>query len=355
VRSSLNYDNEHAFARLPHKTRRITPASSAQHEWRVNIMHSKDSLAVESLDRRQITRGTMRLLILFFVIVLVSPGNGQSMVPSIIDSSAVTIVTKVPLNGTNYFITIVPVDSTNIDNMPIVGPNHRVDHVYPLIDSIKLNMLPDSILKLLPPNQQDYFTRGQRQAQFIRGFGLKVGAVSATQTWQYWSNSQLSTDPRWGFDAGIFVEALDLPFLSVLAELHYVQKGFTNTLPVTTEAQPDGTGEEITFRPRVDYLSLPILAKIRFDVGFFTPYVFAGPRVDFLLTNTDDGFGLVLDKFKKTDVGVSIGMGVELPLSFVSHLLAEFRFSPSLTEAFKNGSLKVKNQSIELFLGVELQ
>ena len=194
----------------------------------------------------------------------------------------------------------------------------------------------------------------ESQAQFMRGFGLKVGAVSATQKWQYWSNSQLSTGPRWGVDAGVFVEALDIPFVSVLAELHYIQKGFTTTLPVTTAAQPDGTGEDITFKPRVDYLSLPILAKVRFEVGSFTPYVFAGPRVDFFLSNTDDGFALVLDKFKKTDVGVSIGIGAEVPLSFVSYLLAEFRYSPSFTESFASGSLNVKNQSIELLLGVQL-
>jgi hypothetical protein len=194
----------------------------------------------------------------------------------------------------------------------------------------------------------------ESQAQFIRGFGLKAGAVSATQTWEYGNSNQLPTDPRWGFDAGIFVEALNDPFLSLLAELHYVQRGFTITLPVTTEAQPDGTGEEITFKPRVDYISLPVFAKVRFDTGIITPYVFAGPRVDFLLTNTDDGFALVLDEFKKTDISVSIGIGAEVPLSFVSHLLAEFRYSPSLNEAFNNGFLKVKNNSIELLLGVEL-
>ncbi len=191
-------------------------------------------------------------------------------------------------------------------------------------------------------------------AQFIRGYGVKVGAVSATQTWDYKINLNFPTERRWGIDVGGYLEILDIPFMSVLGEVHYVQKGFSFTLPVTTAAQPDGTGEYITKRPRVDYLSIPLLAKVRFDMGTFSPYIFGGPRVDFLVAKAPEGTQLVLDNFKSTDVGVSIGVGIEVPLPVVSAALAEFRYSPSFNDAFNNNNLTVKNQSFELLLGVRL-
>jgi hypothetical protein len=198
------------------------------------------------------------------------------------------------------------------------------------------------------------FAPSESQAQLIKGFGLKAGVVSATQTWSYWTNSELPTDAHWGFDSGLFVEALDLPLFSLVVELHYVQKGFSTTFTVTTPAYPEGTGKEMTLQPRVDYLSLPVLAKFCFDAGAFTPYIFGGPRLDILITHTDDGFALVFDKFKKVDAGFSLGAGAEVPIAFGANLLTEFRYSPTVTEAFSNGSLKVKNHSIELLVGVKL-
>lgn len=191
-------------------------------------------------------------------------------------------------------------------------------------------------------------------AQFIRGYGLKVGAVSATQTWDYRINVNFPTERRWGIDAGVYVEILDIPYVSLLGELHYTQKGFSVTLPVTTPAQPNGTGEYVTTRPRVDYLSIPLLVKLRLDMSLVTPYLFAGPRLDYLIAKEPEGTQAVLDNFKSTDVGVSLGAGLEVPLTIVSAALVEFRYSPSFNEAFSNNNLTVKNQSIELLVGVRL-
>jgi hypothetical protein len=190
--------------------------------------------------------------------------------------------------------------------------------------------------------------------QFVRGYGLKVGAVSATQTWDFKINVNFPAERRWGIDAGAYVEVLDIPYVSLLGELHYIQKGFSMTLPVATPAQPEGTGEYVTKRPRVDYLSVPLLMKLRFDMGVVVPYFFGGPRLDIFIAKKPEGTQAVLDKFKSTDVGVSLGAGLEVPLTIVSAALVEFRYSPSFNEAFSNNNLTVKNQSIELLLGVRL-
>lgn len=192
------------------------------------------------------------------------------------------------------------------------------------------------------------------QAQFVRGYGLKAGAVSATQSWEYSVNINFPVERRWGVDAGAYMEVLDLPYISLLAEAHYIQKGFSITGLVTTEAQPDGWGEYITRRPRVDYLSFPLLAKLRFEMGTVTPYFFTGPRVDFLIAKDPEGTQAVLDNFKGTDIGGTVGAGAEVPLPMVHAALIEFRYSPSFNEAYSSGSLTVKNQSFEILLGVRL-
>jgi len=105
----------------------------------------------------------MRLIILACSVILVAVAtNAQTVAPRIIDSSAVRIITKVPFNGMNYFITIVPVDSTNIDNMPILDPSQKFSQFYVWRDSLQ-RMLPDSILKLLPQKRDFLTPRKPRQ------------------------------------------------------------------------------------------------------------------------------------------------------------------------------------------------
>ncbi len=190
--------------------------------------------------------------------------------------------------------------------------------------------------------------------QLTRGWGIKVGAVSATESWDYTADINFEADRRWGLDLGAYVEFLDVPVISVLGEVHYIQKGFSQTLPVTTTAQPLGTGEFITMKPRVDYLSIPVLAKLRFDLGLVSPYIIAGPRFDFLLSKDTEGYGDVLDNFKSQDVGISVGAGAEVALPILPALLAEFRYSPSFSEAYNSNLLTVKNESFELLVGVRL-
>jgi hypothetical protein len=190
------------------------------------------------------------------------------------------------------------------------------------------------------------------QSQFIRGYGFKVGAVSANQTYDYNIVFDFSPDNRWGFDVGAFVELLDIPYISVLGELHYIQKGFSEKFQETSPDDPAGTGRYITLKPRADYFSIPVLAKIRFELGPIVPYIIGGPRFDFLVGKEADGFEAVIDHLKSADVGISVGGGVEVKLPAGPAILGEIRYSPDFTNAFKSSTLTVKNQSVELLVGV---
>src|SRR6267143_1295717 len=184
------------------------------------------------------------------------------------------------------------------------------------------------------------------EGQVLKAYALKFGTVAASQSFKYTIPFSLSTDIRWGFDIGGFVELFDSQYFSVQPEIHYIQKGYSITARVTTEAQPDGPGYDITFRPRVDYLSIPVLIKVRFETHTVIPYLCIGPRFDLLLPTHDKSFN-----YSSTDIGATMVGGFQFSIVSDLQFLIEGRFSPSLANAFQNENLTVKNKSFEILLG----
>jgi hypothetical protein len=191
-------------------------------------------------------------------------------------------------------------------------------------------------------------------AQLVRGYGIKLGTVAANQTWKYTGAPELTTSERWGVTGGVYIELLDLPVIGVVGEIQYTQKGMKFSIPVTTASQPEGTGQFITLSPKVDYLSVPVLAKVRLPFPAFSPYIIAGPRMDLLLSKRGDGFDAVVDEFKSTEVGGTFGVGVELRTLLPVGLLAEIRYNPSFRDAFKSEFLSVRNHSFDFLVGLQL-
>ncbi len=191
-------------------------------------------------------------------------------------------------------------------------------------------------------------------AQFSPKYAIKLGAVGATQSWDY--PGLISTDPRWGFDVGGSVEPFHSSPLSFLAELHYVQKGTKYVANETVRANNEQGFEEkvITYLPRLDYLSFVVYGKFLIDAWSMKPYVFAGPRVDYVIGRHEDGILQLYDKFQDTDVGATFGAGLEIPTSMLSGVLVELCFSPSFTVGYQTNTRTVKNKSFELLLGVIL-
>ena len=151
---------------------------------------------------------------------------------------------------------------------------------------------------------------------------------------------------RAGIDAGIFVEWLDMPILSFITEAQYIQKGVT-----------EGFDDFIFARPRVDYISVPILAKVRLSIPPFTdsqymPYMIAGPRVDLLINEITDRHFLSFGKFKNIDYGASVGAGIEFSTIAPFRIDLEFRYSPNFTDSYTDFYTKVRNNSWELLLAV---
>jgi hypothetical protein len=199
-------------------------------------------------------------------------------------------------------------------------------------------------------------------SQPLGRYGVKAGLTSATWNWKMAGSDVSDLERRTGVDAGIFAEWFRMPAFSLLSELHFVQKGMKNAIPVTSAESPEGTGEYVRNNVRLDLLSIAVLPKLRMETGFGEVYALAGLRLDISLSQkaTVEGpgperfylqsFQFLVDKFRKTQMGgtVGIGAGFDLPLT----MGIEVRYSPGLQSAYAQGVSDIKNTSFEFLLTI---
>ena len=196
-------------------------------------------------------------------------------------------------------------------------------------------------------------------AQLVRTYGFNIGYIHAKQNWDY--SPQLGFDPHMsgtisGIGGGLFVEFLDVPYLSLLTKAQYVQKGRTISVMGTmvSSTNPNGYIETgmMDIKYRLNYISVPILAKLRIETPMFVPYLAIGPRLEYLVSHPTS---VVYDNFKKMEVTGTVAVGVELSLGFIPRLLLEADYNTSLTNSFDNGNLIVSDNSVEIFCGIILK
>jgi hypothetical protein len=189
----------------------------------------------------------------------------------------------------------------------------------------------------------------------IRGWGVEGGAVGG---YQLLSITRANSSPviphaiRWGFSAGVFVEFLTMPTLSLVLESAYAQEGRQVTAEEIAEMPNQSAGLSpgpAGSTPRLDYVHLAMLVKLRAGKVGFVPYFAVGPRFDFLVGKADDP-AHVFDNFKKSDVGVVIAAGIEIVPRRQPLISLEGRWDPSFSRIYSAPTLTIRNQTVELLL-----
>ncbi len=188
-------------------------------------------------------------------------------------------------------------------------------------------------------------------ASSLSAVGAKLGIATADQELrQTTPGITLDFQRRKGLGVGVFGEWFRGPAFSLVTEVNYLQKG-----SVDEQAWTDATGSTLgTLRleSRVNYLSIPVLAKARYEAGRVAPYVLVGPRMDVHLSHETDALGSVYDDLERTVYGVDIGAGAEYSLSSRWSVLLEGRYSHDLTDAFESETAHMKNRSFQVQGGV---
>ena len=204
------------------------------------------------------------------------------------------------------------------------------------------------------------------QAQFVKGHGIKTGLTRANQAYKY-QMSIIKREPqcRSGFTFGVFTEFSLMPHFSLLAEIHYIQKGMVDEQMMLVENNPQPIGT-LVWNYCIHYLSIPLLIKLSTKTGFLNTYFIFGPRVDLWLDSTlnldSDDFvppnpdwdDPVYDELERMTVGCDVGIGFEKNILKSSTLILEFRYSPDLTEAYKHEFLNLTNRAFTILLGVSI-
>ncbi len=179
-------------------------------------------------------------------------------------------------------------------------------------------------------------------SQSLSSVGVVSGVTAATQSWTYTNGTSPETGFRIGAAAGVFVEGFRMRGLSFLAELWYVQRGMS---------MPNGSA---AVEPSLVYISVPLLLKYRFGDASFDYYLTAGPRFDYLFHIDAQQVTAVTDALSEgeSDLGASVGAGVQFPLGPIPDLHAEVRYGMSIIPVYKSDALTIRNSGIDFLIGI---
>jgi hypothetical protein len=174
-------------------------------------------------------------------------------------------------------------------------------------------------------------------------FGFQAGLNIANAT----TDPDLSLSSRAGLMAGAFAEFSVAPAFSIQPELFYIQKG-----------------AKLVFGPasatfQLDYVEIPLLAKYKFELTEFTPYLFAGPNVGFRVNaqgvaeaNGQSASQDLSSEFESTDFALDVGAGAEIGISPASSLLFGVRYSLGLGNQVKQGGGSWKSRGVQITAGI---
>ncbi len=196
--------------------------------------------------------------------------------------------------------------------------------------------------------------RKKKSSFMLMGWGVTGGGTLCTQIWNYAAINHTETkNYRLGWNGSVFVEMMNKTYWRWISELQYNQKGAIDQVP---------TGEK--FNNRIDYISFNNFIKIREEEYAITPYLIAGPRIEYKLsTHPQDKSGNIvnpsidiINNFKPLHVSFSVGAGVEF-LRFKPWLpFIEFQFNPDITNAYRNkdlSDLQIRHRAFELRVGLK--
>jgi hypothetical protein len=194
------------------------------------------------------------------------------------------------------------------------------------------------------------------QAQLLKSYGVKAAVTSSSQSYTYSNPPFPSFGPdvkrRVGFGIALYAEWLNVPVISIISQMEYVQRGIGEEITITTNS-PTPIRTEIRDK-RLDYLSIPILAKALIPFGIVSPYILVGPRFDILLGYRDEfivGTSIYQD-FKKTMFGGTIGAGFDLTDLLPAKISVEFRYNGDLSDSYDTSLMKVRNSAYDIWVGV---
>lgn len=171
-----------------------------------------------------------------------------------------------------------------------------------------------------------------------------------------------NNDISFGFSSGFTFQYNFPKLISIRTNISFERKGLT-TQGTATDEYGNQIGE-ITFHSKFDYLTIPLLVRLTFGkkINFF---INAGPYIGYLIQqkNVIEAFGEYpktetdnTDNFKRTDFGITTGLGARFPIKSKLFLSLEIRNNLGLTNissvpVVNDGT--IKTNSTIILIGIE--
>ncbi|MDX9924473.1 MAG: outer membrane beta-barrel protein [Ignavibacteriaceae bacterium] len=190
--------------------------------------------------------------------------------------------------------------------------------------------------------------------QMIPKVGLKFGLNISNSIWYF--NEPLNAELEWenysSYTLRGFVEINLTDNFGIEGELGFSRKGVYKEVPISPIDQPDVTIGISKTKNITEYLSLAALAKYNIYKGFMSPYILAGPQINFLVNyNVRNGSERAYDEFNTAIFGYSVGSGIEINVKPID-ILIEYRFERDLTNSNTTEEFDVHNYSHSIMAGL---
>ena len=199
----------------------------------------------------------------------------------------------------------------------------------------------------------------QSNSQLLKSYGIKAAITSSSQRFSYsnpsWPGYGPDVKKRIGFGIAFYAEWLNVPVISIVSQIEYAQRGMGEEITVSNSPSLTAIHTEVLDK-RLDYFSIPILAKASVPFGNVTPYILIGPRVDILLGYHDElivGTSIYQD-FKKTMFGGTVGAGFSLSDILPVNISLEGRYNFDFDDSYDKSILKIRNSAYDIWVGITL-
>lgn len=192
------------------------------------------------------------------------------------------------------------------------------------------------------------FVKAQSRLSIALETGPNVSTVSTENKW-------IDFEPKLGHAIGVsLVYDIDATF-SVRMGVGTQRKGASAEITFTDDQGGAISRSNVKFNQ--DYLVIPIYGRMKFGTtrNF---YLTAGPYLGFLTRSTQKfTFTTVQNNdtrnFRKPDVGLSLGLGRQIPISPVFSFNIEGVYSHGLTSVNSVSDINWSNRSLALLFGVQ--
>jgi hypothetical protein len=197
-------------------------------------------------------------------------------------------------------------------------------------------------------------------AQLISELGILGGYTSSNINVDQFDDF---SKRRSGFTVGVFSDVLNNPIFSIAVQIQYTQKGFIMENIETDEQGNYIQTAEANFR--LHYISMPIMAKIKYSTAVISPYLLGGPRLDYLIGRKNGVFKALFtnvsyesnfaNNFSNFVFGGTVGAGIKLPPISKLNLAFEFAYNFDFTDSSsKIETLEAKNNSYDILVKIGL-